>query len=97
MLCHPVFQREHTYRVTIQLVQNLPLTSKQKFRFGLPWPGQAKAELLFKSQQEVLRMLDGHPVCKYGIRSTFINRRGPIQLEKNPHENPHGNPHESQI
>ena len=23
------------YRVTIQLVQNLPLTSKQKFRFGL--------------------------------------------------------------
>ena len=23
------------YRVTIQLVMNLPLTSKQKFRFGL--------------------------------------------------------------
>ena len=30
------------YRVTITLVQNLPLTSNQKFRFGL-----AKAELLF--------------------------------------------------
>ena len=32
---------EVRYRVTIQLVQNLPLTSKQK----LIWPGQAKAEL----------------------------------------------------
>ena len=32
------------YRVTIQLVQNLPLTSKQKFRVawhGLAWPGQS--------------------------------------------------------
>ena len=27
-----------TYRVTIPLVQNLPLTSKQKFRFGLARP-----------------------------------------------------------
>ena len=28
------------YRVTIQLVQNLPLTSKHKFCFGLARPGQ---------------------------------------------------------
>ena len=27
------------YRVTEQLVQNLPLTSEQKFRFGLACPG----------------------------------------------------------
>ena len=27
------------YRVTNQVVQNLQLTSKQKFRFGLTWPG----------------------------------------------------------
>ena len=27
------------YRVTIQLVMNLPLTSKQKFRFGLARTG----------------------------------------------------------
>ena len=27
------------YWVTIPLVQNLPLTSKVKFRFGLAWPG----------------------------------------------------------
>ena len=29
------------YRVTEQRVQNLPLTSKQKFRFVLAWPGQS--------------------------------------------------------
>ena len=27
------------YRVTHHVVQNLPLTSKQKFHFGLAWPG----------------------------------------------------------
>ena len=31
----------YVYRVTIQLVQNLPLTSKKKFCFGLSWPGQS--------------------------------------------------------
>ena len=31
------------YRVTIPLVQNLPLTWKEKFRLGLTWPGQSKA------------------------------------------------------
>ena len=35
------------YRVTIQLVANLSLTSKPKFRFGLAWPSQVKAKLLF--------------------------------------------------
>ena len=34
------------YRVTHQVVANLPLTSK-KFRFGLARPGQAKTEHLF--------------------------------------------------
>ena len=39
---HLVCQLIHSdiYRVTIPLVQNLPLTSKQKFRFCLAWPGQ---------------------------------------------------------
>ena len=31
---------ESLYRVTIQLVMNLPLNSKQKFRFGLARPGE---------------------------------------------------------
>ena len=35
------------YRVTGQLVQNLPLTSKQKFRFGLARPGQARPKRNF--------------------------------------------------
>ena len=30
------------YRMTIPLVQNLPLISKQKFRFGLACPGVAR-------------------------------------------------------
>ena len=29
------------YRVTHHVRQNLPLISKQKFRFGLAWPGQS--------------------------------------------------------
>ena len=36
-----------TYRVTIQLVQNLLLTSKLKFRFGLARPGQARPKRNF--------------------------------------------------
>ena len=35
------------YRVTIPLVQNLQLTSRQKFRFGLARPGQAKPKRNF--------------------------------------------------
>ena len=35
------------YRVTHLLVQNLPLTSKVKFCFGLACPSLAKAELYF--------------------------------------------------
>ena len=59
--------RESLYRVTIPLVQNLPLTSKQKFRFGpgLSLPGQAKTELLFWSQREVLNKWNCHPVVTY--------------------------------
>ena len=50
------------YRVTHHVGQNLLLTSKQKFRFGLAWPGQAKAEHLFWSQQEILNKWNCHPV-----------------------------------
>ena len=39
--------RPALYRVTIQLVANLPLTSEQKFRFGLDRPGQARPERNF--------------------------------------------------
>ena len=35
------------YRVTIQLVANLPLTSKQKFHFGLARPGQSRPKRNF--------------------------------------------------
>ena len=35
------------YRVTIQLVQNLRLTSRQKFRFGLVCPGLARPKRNF--------------------------------------------------
>ena len=38
---------EVNYMVAIQLVQNLPLTSKQKFCFCLARPVQAKQEILF--------------------------------------------------
>ena len=35
------------YRVTIQLVQNLLLTTKPKFRFGLAWPGLVRPKQNF--------------------------------------------------
>ena len=57
-------QIANLYRVTIPLVQNLSLTSRQKFRFGQARTGQAKTELLFWSQQEVLNKWNGHPVYK---------------------------------
>ena len=38
------------YRVNIQLVANLPLTSEQKFRFGLAWPGLARPKRNFCSE-----------------------------------------------
>ena len=34
------------FRVTNHVVQNLPLISKQKFCFGLAWPGQSKTFVL---------------------------------------------------
>ena len=50
--------------MTIPLVQNLLLTSKQKIRFGLARPGQARPmrKLLFWSQREVLNKWNGHSV-----------------------------------
>ena len=58
-----LYHLPHLYRVTRLLVQNLPLTSKVKFRFGLAWPGQArpKRNFTFWSQREVLKEM-GHPV-----------------------------------
>ena len=35
------------HRVTIQVGPNLPLTSKQKFRFGLAWPGLVRPKRNF--------------------------------------------------
>ena len=48
------YLREHLPTLHIQgdhsaIVQNLPLTSKQKFHFGLTCPDQAKTELVLKS------------------------------------------------
>ena len=41
------FTIDGKYRVTIQLVQNLPLTSNQKFRFGLARLGQSRPKRNF--------------------------------------------------
>ena len=38
---------QYTYRVTIPLVQNLQLTSRQKFRFGLACSGLARPKRNF--------------------------------------------------
>ena len=52
------------YRVTHHVVQTLPLTSKQKFCFGLARLGQArpKRNFLFLIQREVLDNMMCHPV-----------------------------------
>ena len=41
------FSMRSMYRVTIQLVQNLQLTSKPKFRFGLARTGQGRPKRNF--------------------------------------------------
>ena len=41
--------------------------TKVPFRPGLPWPGQAKAELLIWSQREVLHKMNGHPVLRTAL------------------------------
>ena len=51
------------YRVTHQVVTNLPLTSKQKFPFGLVCPGQNR--ILYRCQREVRHNLMCHPVVKF--------------------------------
>ena len=53
-----------TYRVTHH-VQNLQLSSKRKFCFDLARAGQAKAELLFWCQREVLHNVMGLPLHKW--------------------------------
>ena len=45
-LWSPQCHNNRLYRVTHHVGQNLPLTSKQKFRFGLARPGKAKRELV---------------------------------------------------
>ena len=62
-------QIDIVYRVTIQLVTNLPLASKQKLRFSLARPGQAKTELQFSSQREVLNNVLRHPVDSYQLQN----------------------------
>ena len=59
------------YRVTHHIGQNLLLTSKQKFRFGLARPGQPKMELLI-TQQEVLANVMGHPVRTWQMRGLIV-------------------------
>ena len=59
----------------ITLVQNLPLTLKLKFCFSLARTGQAKAELLFWSQQEVLNKCNCHPVFGNQITKRLATNR----------------------
>ena len=49
------------YRVTHLLVQNLPLTSKAKFRFGLACPVQDKAEIKLLKSTGGFAQGDGSP------------------------------------
>ena len=67
------------YRAIHQVMTNLPLTSKQKFRFGLAWPSQAQAELLFRSQWEVRHSLICHPVNEHEIKVKPAWQRPPFQ------------------
>ena len=68
--------------MTIQLVQNLLLTSRQKFRFGLVRAGQAKVEPMFWSKPEVLHKLNGHPVNLLGLSEQKFVSDLPLQIPK---------------
>ena len=59
------------YKVTHHVVRNLPLTSKQKFRFGLARQGQArpKRNFCFDVKWEVLTSEMGHPVQQHFPKS----------------------------
>ena len=60
------------YRVTRLLVQNLPLTSKVKFRFGLARPGQARPKRNFTLKSTGgFAQGDGSP-CTYAVKNTEI-------------------------
>ena len=47
VVAKPILPLSTEYRVTIPLVQNLRLTSRQKFRFGLARPGQTRPKRNF--------------------------------------------------
>ena len=57
------------YRVTHHVGQNLPLTSKQKFRFGLVWPGLTRPKQnFFWMSTGGFGQRDGSPCCsKYRV------------------------------
>ena len=57
-----------SYRVTIKVVSNLLLTSKQKFHFGT-WASY-RMEPLFGCQREVGNSVYDHPVCHYSSQSS---------------------------
>ena len=61
------------YKVTIQAVPNLPLTSKLKFHFSMRF--MYKTQPLFWCQREVWHNLNGHPVfnlLNFISRVTFV-------------------------
>ena len=49
---------------------------------GLPWPGQAKAELFFRSQREILHNVMGHPVVMF----KFVRNLWPRFFGKQAHQ-----------
>ena len=53
------------YRVTHQFVANLPLISKQMFRFGLAWPGQNGTFVMMSTGGSHNLMC--HPVQTYTV------------------------------
>ena len=66
------------YRVTNPLVQNLPLTSKQKFRFGQPvqaWPGQ--------NGTFVLKSMGGFEQMELSPCTVFLRTANSIQINHN--------------
>ena len=44
---HLIVRNKVSYRVTHHVVQNLPLTAKQKLHFGLAWLGLARPKRNF--------------------------------------------------
>ena len=57
------------FKTKVPLWPGLPRPGQAKAEFL--WPDQTKAELLSLSQQEVLHMLNGHPVRSHGFGAYF--------------------------